>query len=460
MNVKVLKKEGLNHEFEVTLSAQDMDQRVEARLQEVGKTLRIDGFRPGKVPLKLLKQKYGRAVMGEVLDIAVNESTAKTLQDNNLRPALQPKIEVKQFDEGKDLTFTMAVEVLPEIKIADLKAIKLEKKVAKADDKSINEALERIAQSNSRTKPVEGNRKSKDGDTVIIDFKGRTADDNFEHPGMSGQGHPLKLGSGRFIPGFEAQLIGHKKGDSVNVKVTFPKDYGAKELAGRDAIFETEIKDLHEDAEAMLDDDFAKSLGLADMDALKKAVGEQIEKEMASQARMLVKKDLLDALDKAHQFKVPQGMLDLEYQGIVDQVQAYQKQQGNAEELSKDEQAEYKDIADRRVRLGLVLAEIGTQNNITVSDPELQRAVINEAQKYPGQERQVFDFFSKNRQALEGLRAPLFEEKVVDFILELADVKTKDITPDELRTLLEEGDEDGESSEKPKTKAKTKKAKK
>lgn len=454
MNVKVLKKEGLNHEFEVTLSAQDMDKRVEARLQEVGKTLRIDGFRPGKVPLPLLKQKYGRAIMGEVLDIAVNESTAKALQDNNLRPALQPKIEVKQFDEGKDLTFTMAVEVLPDIKITDLKTIKVEKKVAKADEKSISEALDRIAQSNSRTKPVEGNRKSKDGDTVIIDFKGRTADDNFEHPGMSGQGHPLKLGSGRFIPGFESQLVGHKKGDKVEVKVTFPKDYGATELAGRDAIFETEIKDLHEDAEATLDDEFAKSLGLADMTALKKAVGEQIEKEMATQARMLVKKELLDALDKAHQFKAPQGMLDLEYQGIVDQVQAYQKQQGKTEELSKDEQAEYKDIADRRVRLGLVLAEIGTTNNITISDPELQRAVIAEAQKYPGQERQVFDFFSKNRQALEGLRAPLFEEKVVDFILELAQVKTKDITPDELRALLEEGDEDGESAEKPKTKAK------
>jgi trigger factor len=462
MHVKVLKEDGLNREFEITLPAAEIDQRIDARLKDVGKTLRIDGFRPGKVPLPLLKKKYGRAVMGEVLEIAVNETSAKALQDNSLKPALQPKIEVKSFDEGQDLTYTMSLEILPEIKITDMKSLKLQKHKVKVEDTEINAALERIAESNPRTQPVQEDRASRSGDTVVIDFAGRTADDNKAHDGMSAKGVQLKIGSNRFIPGFEDQLVGFKKGADVVVKVAFPADYGAKELAGRDAIFDVTINELEEEAEVKIDDDFAKSLGLADVEALRKAVTEQIEKEFDGQARMLVKKSLLDALDEAHKFQIPQGMLEIEVQNILDQVTAHNKEGGSEVEISEEEKTEYREIADRRVRLGLVLAEIGMSNNISVADVELQRAVIDEARKYPGQERQVFDYFAKNRQALETLRAPLFEEKVVDYVLELASVSVKEITADELRSLLTEDEDDAESRgeivQKPKSKSKKKAA--
>ncbi len=432
MQVKEIKKDGLSHEMEVTIPANDIDKRVDEKLKEVGKTIRMPGFRPGKVPMNILKQKYGKMVLGEVLEGAVNETSQKALNDKKLKPALQPKIEVKSFDEGKDLVYSMTVEVMPEFKIADYKGLKLQRMVAKPDDKAVNEALENIAASNKSSKKIETARASKKGDIVVIDFHGRTADDNKEHPGMHAHGHQLELGSGQFIEGFEDQLTGKKAGEKVEVKVTFPEAYGAPELAGRDAIFDVDLQEIREVTEAKVDDEFAKSLGLDDVKALKNAVSEQLGKELEGHTRLRLKKELMDKLDAAHDFEVPAGMLDMEYNNIVRQVEMEHQQAGGKGSLSDEEKAELKEIAGRRVRLGLILAEIGNQNNIQVSDPELQKAVISEAQKYPGQEREVFDYYSKNRNALESLRAPVFEEKVVDFILELAEITDKEVTAEEL----------------------------
>lgn len=438
MQVKQLKQEGLNHELEITVKADEIEKRVDARLQEVGKTIKMPGFRPGKVPMNLMKQKYGKAVMGEVLELAVNETSQKALKDKDITPALQPKIEVTSFDEGKDLVYTMAIEVLPKIEVKDYKGFKLTKLVAKADDKAIDDALERIAAMRKSTQPIEGKRASKEGDTVVIDFKGRTADDNVEHPGMASEGHHLELGAGQFIPGFEDQLTGKKAGSDVEVKVKFPEEYGAAELAGRDAIFDVTIHEIRESSEAVIDDEFAKSLGMEDLAALRKAVEEQSNQEYNNHTRMKLKKELLDQLDDAHDFDIPQGMKDMELQNIMQQVKMDNQQRGITEEPSDEEKAELEDIADRRVRLGLVLSEIGKENNIQVADAELQTAVIQEAQKYPGQEKEVFDYFAKNRDALESLRAPLYEDKVIDFILELAEVKEKEVSVEELTAEEEE----------------------
>lgn len=454
MQVKELKSEGLSYELEITIPANDIDARVDEKLKEVSETIRMPGFRAGKVPMSLVKQRYGKAVLGEVLEKAVNETSAQAMEDKKIRPAMQPKIEVKSedFGEGNDLVYTVEVEMIPEIKIADLKGMKLEKLVAKVEDKQIDEALERIAAGNQASEEVTEKRGAKDGDIVVIDFHGRTADDNVAHEGMHAHGHNLKLGSGQFIPGFEEQLIGAKVGDKVEVKVKFPDEYGAADLAGREAIFDVDVNQLRQPTEAKIDDEFAKQLGMEDVAALRKAVEEQIANEYSSHSRMDLKKKMLDILDEKHEFEIPAGMLELEYQNIVDQVEAERKQAGEGE-LSEDEKAEYKEIAARRVRLGFVISEIGNVNEITIADNELQQAVIREAQKYPGQEREVFDYYAKNQQALQSLRAPLFEEKVVDFIVELADVSEKEVSIDDLMKAL-----DDEAEAKPKKKAATKKS--
>ncbi len=452
MQVKQLKQDGLSHELEVTVEANDIASRVEKRLQEVSKTINLPGFRPGKAPMSLMKQKYGKAVLGEVLEAAVNETSQKALEDKKIMPALQPKIEVTSFDEDKDLVYTMAVETLPEIEVKDYKGFKLTKYVAKADDAAIDDALKRIASMRKTSEKVKEDRATKKGDIAVIDFKGRTADDNVEHPGMASEGHQLELGSNQFIPGFEDQLIGKKAGDEVEVKVSFPEEYGAAELAGRDAIFDCKVHEIRESIEATVDDEFAKSLGLDDLDALRKAVEEQSNQEFENHSRMKLKKELLDQLDAEHKFEVPQGMKDMELENILQQVKMDGQQRGVDQEPTDEEKEELAEIADRRVRLGLVLSEIGNENNIKVADAELQKAVIEEAQKYPGQEKQVFDYFAKNREALESLRAPIYEDKVVDFILELATVTEKEVTAEEL--TAEDEEEAPKAKKKPAAKKK------
>ena len=454
MQVKEISHKGLKHSLEVTVPASDIAKHTESRLKEVGKTVRLPGFRPGKAPMDILQKRYGRAVMGEVLEKAVNESSAKAMKDRNLRPAMQPKIEVKEFDEGKDLTFSLEVEVLPEIKVSDMKGLKLTRPVAKIEKKQIDETLERIAKSNQQTQKIETDRATKKGDVVVMDFHGRTADDNVEHQGMHAHGAKLELGSGQFIPGFEDQLIGKKAGDKVEVKVTFPEQYGAAELAGRDAIFDVDVHEIHEQAEAKIDDEFAKLLGFDDEKALRAAIEEQLKKDYDSLSRLKLKRQLLDALDEQHQFEIPVTMLDAEYDLILRQIEQERKAQGG-EDVSDEEKEELKGIAARRVRLGLVLSEFGNTNKIKVADQELQRAIIAEAQKFPGQEKLVFEFYKKNPQAIESLRAPIYEDKVVDLIFSQSEITDKEVTIDELTA-----EDELPSKAKKKTAEKKEKAKK
>lgn len=440
MQVKEIKSEGLKHELEVIVPANDIAKHVETRLLEVGKTVKIQGFRPGKVPMDILKQRYGRAVLGEVLETAVNDATKQVIEDKKLKPAMQPKIEVQEFDEGKDLKYKMELEVLPEFKVMDVKGMKLEKLVAKVDDKQIDEALERITAQHKGSKKIESDRAAKTGDILIIDFHGRTKDDGVEHEGMHAHGSKLELGSGQFIPGFEEQLTGAKAGDKVEVNVTFPKEYGANDLAGREAIFDVKINEIHEATDAVVNDEFAKELGFDDEKALRGAVENQLSRDFETHTNMKLKRQILDILDENHSFDLPESMQTAEYDGIVQQIEMERKQDPSNKEgdLTDDEKEELSAIAERRVRLGLVIADLGQANGVTVADQELQGAVIGEAQKYPGQEKMVFEYYQKNPQALEGLRAPLFEEKVVEIIIEGADVTEKSVSIEELTKEDEE----------------------
>lgn len=433
MQVKDIKSEGLKVELEVTVPANDIKKKQEVRLKEVGKTAKLPGFRPGKVPMKMLEQKYGRAVMGEVLELVVSDASAAALKEKNIRPAMQPKIEVKEFDEGKDLVFKMELEKLPTVEVMDLKGLKLTRPVAKVDAKQIDETLERIASNNRASKPVEG-RATQKGDIAVITFHGRTADDNVQHEGMHAHGVELELGSNRFIPGFEDQLIGKNAGETIEIKVTFPADYGATELAGRDAIFDTVIESIQEATPAQIDDALAKKLGMDDVKALRAAVEQQMNAEYEGHSRMKLKRQLLDILDEKHDFEIPQGMVDAEYEGILKQIEQERatNPQESAADLNDEEKEELKMIAERRVRLGLVLSEVGNAQKVSVNDKEIQRAVIAEAQKYPGYEKQVFEYYQKNRAAVDMLRAPIFEEKVVELIFKDAAITDKEVSIEEL----------------------------
>jgi trigger factor len=429
MNVTETAHEGLSRAWRVVVSANEIGANVDQRLTELSKTIKLPGFRPGKVPLSLVKKRYGSSIMGEVLEKTVQDSSTKLLQDNDVQPALEPKIEVVSFAEGTDLEYTMAVETLPKIEPADLTGLALERVVAPVDDKAVEEALDKIANSNREFEPVKKKRAAKEGDQLIIDFAGTV--DGEPRPGMDGQDYPLELGAGNFIPGFEDQLIGIKPEETKTITVTFPTEYHAAELAGKEAQFEVTAKELRAPTKVKLDDEFAKKFGLEDLEALKKMAREQIEGEYGRLTRLKLKRSLMDVLAEKHDFPVPQGMVDLEFEAIWKQVQA----ELTPEEKAKPEdevKADYRKIAERRVRLGLLLSEIGKRNTIQVTQEELNRGLIAEARRYPGQEREVLDAYRNNPRALDGLRAPIYEDKVVDHILGSVTLTDRAVTPEEL----------------------------
>ncbi|MDD9899545.1 MAG: trigger factor [Alphaproteobacteria bacterium] len=454
MQITQTKEEALVREYTVTMTAEEIDQKINEKLEELGKTVKMPGFRPGKVPMNLLKSKYGKSVMGEVLEAAVNDSTLKAINENSLRPAMRPKIEVKTFDEKEGLEYNMSIELLPEIKLADLSGIALEKLESKPEKKDVTEALERIAKSNKASEKIEEARAAKMGDIVLVDFDGTVNGEPF--PGMKGEDFELELGSKSFVDTFEDQLVGAKAGDDKTIKVTFPKDYGHEKLQGVEAVFEVKVKELRAPVVPAIDDEFAKKLGFDDLAKVEEAVEKQIQAEYDQIARMNVKRHLLDALDAAHEFDVPVGMIDAEFDGIWQQVKGGHAHSDDpnhvhgpdcaAEHGTEEERAEYRDIAVRRVKLGLVLAEIGRENKVEVTNQELQQAVIAEAQRYPGKEQQVFEYYQKNPQALEAVRAPIYEDKVVDFILGKVNLNTKQVGIDVLTKAAEE---------EPETKAKS-----
>ncbi len=435
MQVTETHTEGLKREYKVLISASDIDEKVNGRLQELGARVKVPGFRPGRIPMKVLKQRFARSVMGEVLQRAVNDSSNQALSERGLRPAVQPKIEITSFDEGKDLEYTMALEVLPEIEPMDFSAIELERLVIEVEDKSVEDTLADLAKSHKTSRPLDKPRPARTGDVLVVDFKGTVDGEAF--PGMEAEGHHLELGSSAFVAGFEEQLIGANAGDHRTVTVTFPKEYVNDKLAGREAVFEVTVKEVLESVAAELNDDFAATLGEKDLAGVRQRVRERLASEYHDVARNRLKRQLLDKLAEGHSFPVPQGMVEAEFEAIWKQVEADRKAgRLDAEDAEKSEdelKSEYRGIAERRVRLGLLVSEVGRRNEIDVTQDELNRALIQEAQRHPGQEREVFEYFQRTPEAVANLRAPIFEDKVVDFIVDLAKVTERSVTPDALR---------------------------
>ncbi len=434
---------GLKREYRVVVTAQDIEQRLDGRISKLAKEIRLPGFRPGKVPASVIKKRYGSSILGEMLEETVNDCSQTAIRENNLRPALQPKVSVEHFEEGSDLVLQMSVEVLPEIEAIDYGSIALERLKPEIPDADIDTALNRLAERFQKTEAAEAGTAAETGDVVVIDFVGTI--DGEEFAGGAMKDHHLELGSGRFIPGFEEQLVGAKAGDKIDVKVTFPADYTAEQLRGKDAVFATEVKEVRRKQPVTIDESLAEDVGMESLQALRDAIRGQIEGDYNNVARQRLKRDLLDILSERYTFDVPEGMVELEFEGIWKQYEAEKARapEGEVDEEDKgkteDEiKAEYRKISERRVRLGLVLAEVGRLNNIQVSQDELNRAVVAEARKYQGQEKAVFDYFKSNPDAVNALRAPLYEEKVVDFLFEMAQVTDKPISPEELMKVAEE----------------------
>ena len=428
MNVTETASDGLKREFLISIGAADIDAEVQAKLKDLSTKIKMPGFRPGKVPVSLVAKTHGDAVLGEVLQQKVNESIQSTLTEKNLRPATEPKVDVTKAGKGEDLEFTLALEILPEIEPADVKEITLEKLVAPVTDDEVETMLKGFADQRKNFVAEEG-RTATHGDSLTINFVGRVDGEVFE--GGSADGIDLELGSGRFIPGFEEQLLGSKAGDIVKVNVTFPQDYGATELAGKDAVFDVEVKEVKVAAEVVIDDEFAKGFGLEDLEALKKAMREQIERQHDALSRQRLKRDLLDALAERHDFAVPDSLVEVEVSQISRQLG---EGEGEGEEAQTEEKkAELRDIATRRVRLGLLLAEVGRRANVQVKPEEVNRAIMEEARRWPGQEREVIEFFRKNEQAQAQLRAPIYEDKVVDIMLGEAQTTEREVSFEELQ---------------------------
>ena len=431
------KTEGLKREFKIAVPAADIEADISGRLQELARTVTLPGFRPGKVPVSLLRKKYGPSVMGEVLERMVNQSSSEVMSEQELRPAVKPKIEVTSFEEGADLEFTMAVELMPEVSDLDFSKIKLTRLVVEVDEGEIDKTLERMAEAHKVSEPVAAKRKAKSGDVLIIDFVGRVNGEEFA--GGKAEDYSLELGSGSFIPGFEDQLIGAKAGEKVDVKVTFPEDYGASELAGNEAVFEVGVKELNEARPAPIDDALAEKVGTKNLGDLKKSIRQEHEREFKELSRLRLKRSLLDHLAGAYEFDIPDGLLESEFDAIWTQYQ--ERREAGQEEPEKgksddDLKSEFRTISERRVRLGIVLAQVGQDNNIQVSQEETNRAI--QASANPGQEKAIMDYYRDNAQALDAVRAPIFEDKVVDFIIEMTSVSDKKVTLDELLKEPEE----------------------
>ncbi|MFG1331959.1 trigger factor [Xanthobacter autotrophicus] len=447
MQVTETQADGLKRAFRVVVSAADLDAKANAKLAELKGQVKLNGFRPGKVPVAHLKRVYGKTVMSEVIEQTVNETNGKIVEEHGFKLALQPKVKLPEedpqaqglLDGGKDLAYDLEIEILPKIELGNFKDISVEKLVVDVADAEVDETIQRIADANRPFVTREGGY-AENGDRVTIDFTGYVDGEKF--PGGEGQDIDVLLGSNSFIPGFEEQLLGVYAGDNRTLNVTFPEGYAAKELAGKAATFEVTVKSVAAPGPLALDDAFAKTLGQESLEKLKEMVRARIVSEHAGAARQKVKRALLDALDATHQFVVPEGLVEQEFFGVWSRVQEDLAAQNRtfADEGTTEEEAraDYRKIAERRVRLGLVLAEIGERNNIQVSEDEVTRAVVERARQFPGQEQQVWEYYRRNPEALASVRAPLFEEKVVDFLLELANVTEKTVTKEELYKEEEE----------------------
>jgi trigger factor len=438
MKVTETLNEGLKRGYNIVVTAAEMEEKVNEKLLEAQPEVEMKGFRKGKVPMALLKKQFGDKVMGEAMQESIDGAMSKHFEDSGDRPAMQPEIKMTNDDwkPGDDVDVSVAYETLPEIPDVDLKKIKLEKLVVKAEDKDIDEALSNLAENAQNFEDRKKGTKSKDGDQVTIDFLGKVDGEPFE--GGAAEDYPLVLGSNSFIPGFEAQLVGVKVDDDVEVKVDFPAEYQAEHLAGKAAVFECKIKAVKEPKAAEINDELAKQFGADDLAALKTQVAERLEAEFGGASRAVQKRKLLDELDTLVKFELPPSLVTAEADQIAHQLWHEENPEVEGHDHPKIETTdEHKGLAERRVRLGLLLAEMGRKNEIDVSDAEMTQAIMNQARQYPGQERQFFEFVQQNQQMQQQMRAPIFEDKVVDFVFELADVKEKIVKKAALEKAVE-----------------------
>ncbi|KTR08593.1 trigger factor [Aureimonas ureilytica] len=440
MQVKETKAEGLSREIEIVVPASDLEARLQTRLFEIKDQVKIKGFRPGKIPMSHMRKTYGRSIMAEIVNQIINETPRSVIAERNERSAMRPEIQMTE-DESEaekvlrgegDFRFTVAYETLPTFELKGTDGIKIERPVVEIDETEVEDQVKRIAESARTFQPKDGAAET--GDRVTMDFVGKVDGEAFQ--GGSATDSNLVLGSGQFIPGFEDQLVGLSAGEDKTLEVTFPEDYGAEHLAGKPATFEVKVKAVAKPDEMELNDELAKKLGLESIDRLREIVRGQIESQFGQATRQKVKRQLLDALDADYSFELPSKLVEAEFQNIWAQVTRELEQSGKSfeDEDTTEEKArdEYRKLAERRVRLGLVLSEIGEKAGVTVSDEELQRAVIEQVRQYPGQEQQVYDYFRNTPDAVQSLRAPIFEEKVVDHLLATVDVTDKTVSKEEL----------------------------
>ena len=453
MQVTETLADGLKREYRVVVPASDLDAKVNARLEDLKGRVRINGFRPGKVPLGHLKRVYGRAVMAETIDETVRETNASIVSDHGFKLAKEPKVTVPDAEadvnavvEGKaDLSYSVAIEILPSIELADFSTISLEKLTAPVTDEEVDAALNRLAEQSRPFEDKGEGAKAATGDKVTVSFTGTIDGKPFE--GGTGEDIAVELGSNSFIPGFEEQLAGIAAGETRTVKATFPENYLSRELAGKEASFEVVAKSVAAPGSVSVDDAFAKSLGMESLDKLKEALKERITREHAAESRRKVKRALLDALDERHRFELPPTLVEEEFgnvwRTVTSDLEAQKKTFADENTTEEAARAEYRGIAERRVRLGLVLSEIGAKNSIQVTDDEMSRAVMERARQFPGQEQRIWEYYRKSPEATASLRAPLYEEKVVDFLLELVKTTEKTVSREE---LYRDEDEDKEKA--------------
>jgi trigger factor len=451
MNVSETKSEGLLREYQIVIAAAEIDAEVSKKLEEIATTVQMPGFRPGKVPMSVVKSRFSDQVRGDAIKAALDEGARQAIEGNDLRLASQPQVDITSYEDGKDLEASLACEVMPAITLPDLSKVSVDRPKIDSDPKEVEETLGRIADENRPTAPIAKARNAKLGDVAMIDFIGRIDGEAFE--GGTAEGHSLELGSNSFIPGFEEGLVGAKPGSTIDVPVTFPEDYQAAHLAGKLAVFEVKVNEIHEKADARIDDELATRLGFENLDGLKGAIAEQINGQHQTALRQLTKKNVLDALAEGDAFDVPPSLFKQEYESVAramnpkaaDQDHDHDSDHNHDHDhpaaddgMDDDAKADAVSIATRRVRLGLLITEIGRENNIEVTEEDTRRAVFEEARRHPGQEQMVLEYFEKNPQAMQQIGGPIFEDKVVDFILEMAKVTDVTIDKDTLYDAPEE----------------------
>jgi trigger factor len=438
MQVTETLNDGLKRGYAITVTAAELDAKVNEKLVEAQPEIEMKGFRKGKVPMPLLKKQFGQRLLGEAMQETIDGAMNQHFEDSGDRPAMQPEVKMTNEDwkEGDDVNVEMSYEALPEIPDVDLSTVKLEKLVVKAGDAEIDEALGNLAENAQNFEPRKKGTKAKDGDQIVMDFVGKVDGEAFE--GGSAEDYPLVLGSNSFIPGFEEQLVGVKAGEEKAVTVSFPEDYQAAHLAGKEAVFDCTVKEVKAPKAAEIDDELAKKFGAEDLAALKTQIGERLEAEYTGAARAVMKRKLLDELDTLVSFDLPPSLVEAEAGQIAHQLWHEENpdvQGHDHPEITPSD--EHNKLAERRVRLGLLLAHLGQKAEVQVSDAEMTQAIMNQARQYPGQERQFFEFVQNNPQMQQQLRAPLFEDKVVDYVFELAEVTNKDVSKDELQKEVE-----------------------